>query len=118
MKNTVKSSILTIICCNANFYIPEAIKVSAHLILKQDRKVEAGKDYLLPLKPLLELHAELLWCIGPRSHCICSRMHTLKWKIVLLAHLIHHGIKGWLLSLDVIKASWQGCALPLVGLTI
>lgn len=71
--------------------------------------------YLLSLKPLLELHTELLWCVCSGPHHICSGMHTLQWKIALLTH---HGVKGWLLTLHATKASRHCCSLPWIGLTI
>lgn len=77
-----------------------------------------GKGYLWPLKPLLELHAELLWCVGSGPHYICSRMHTLQWKIALLIHWIHHRVKGGLMALHATKTSLHCWSLPLVGLII
>lgn len=75
--------------------------------------------YLLSLKPLLELHTELLWCIASRSHNICSGMHGLHWKIVLLVHLSHHRVKGCLLALNAAtKTTGHSCSWPMVGLAI
>lgn len=76
------------------------------------------KDYLLPLKPLLELHAELLWRVCPGPHHAGSGMHILHWEIVLLVHLIHHRGKGRLLALHGGKTPWHCRSLSLVGLAI
>lgn len=56
-------------------------------------KGEHVTGYLLALQPLLKLHSKLLGGIGPRSHDVGPRVHSLERKTALLVHLTYHRVK-------------------------